>query len=611
MKPFIPLIAAFAICTLTHAAPPSTSEEKGVRFEDRGSQVVLDNGIIAATINKTGANVASLKFKGTEMIAPATRGANIYFSMDGGADYRQPQGCVFSVKAQSPEMVDVACRRIWKDEPQAFDIEAHFVLCRGESGLYVYAILDHPAKYPATGYGEWRMVWRPPVETQDWICVDERRHWQMPDPADYQTAQKMGIKEIVKLTQGVRAGQYDCKYDFNASYHDIGCWGHVYAQRKLGAWMVCGGYDFFNDGPTKQDLNASAGLNHIYFGRNHYGGSNPHLAAGETWSKIYGPYLLYCNSADDVEAMWSDAKERVKKEKAQWPYPWLTGVPQYPPAGARGQVAGQLIIKDAQKPRLSAANAWVGVAQPEANGNWQYESKHYQYWTHADAEGRFTIPSVRPGSYILYAFTTGAVGEFSKREIAVGAGQTTQAGELVWNVPHKGRIVWEIGMPDRSAGEFAHGHDYFHGYGWERFPHEFPNPLEFTIGKSDPAKDWNYAQCGYGTDNLQPWKWRIHFNLDAAPQADATLVLSLASADSARIDVFANDESKAVSTVTPAVQGGDALLRESIHAKYGLEQVTIPAGKLHAGENVITLVEPNVKTMRSHVMYDYLSLEIP
>ncbi len=602
------LICWLSICA---AAIPAQAADGDVRFEDRGEQVVLDNGIVTATINKSTANVSSLKFQGAEMVLPAARGANVYFSMDGGTNYRQPAGCKFSVKAQTPEMVDVACRRVWKDEPQALDIEAHYVLRRGDAGLYVYAILDHPAKYPATGYGEWRMVWRTPAEEQDWICVDEARHWQMPNPADYSTAEKTGIKEITKLTTGVRAGKFDCKYDFNASYYDIGCWGHAFAKSKRVAWIVCGGSDFFNDGPMKQDLNAAAGINHIHFGMNHYNGSNPKVAAGETWRKIYGPYLLYCNRGDDVQSMWADAKLRVQKEKEAWPYKWLTDVPEYPPAAERGSVGGTLQIKDAQKPKLTADKAWIGLAQPDAGRTWQFESKRYQYWTRADGDGKFVIANVRPGKYTLYAFTNGAIGEFSKPEVGVDAGQATQLDRLVWDVPHNGKIVWELGVPDRSAKEFAHGHDYFHGYTWNSFAKEFANPLEFTIGKSDPAKDWNYAQTGYGNDKLTPWKWRIHFQLAAVPSGDAVLTLAIASADSARIEVFANDESKPVASVVPAVQGGDALLRESAHAKYCVEEAKIPANKLQAGENTITLVQTNVKGFRSHVMYDYLRLEAP
>lgn len=244
ITPITIISAASALAVLGTAA---LAQE--VTLKDNGDRVTLDNGIVSAVVLKSSARISSLKFQNNEMVNQAS-GGNVYFSMDGGTNYRTPEGCVFSVKTQTPDMVDVSCKRIWKDEPQAFDIDVHYVLRRGDAGVYAYAILDHPANYPATGYGEWRMVWRTPTGPDDWICVDELRHWQMPAPEDYKTAQPTGIKEIVKLTQGVRAGQYDCKYDFNASYYDIGTWGHAYAQKKIGAWIVCGGYDFFNDGPT-------------------------------------------------------------------------------------------------------------------------------------------------------------------------------------------------------------------------------------------------------------------------------------------------------------------------------------------------------------------------
>jgi rhamnogalacturonan endolyase len=230
-----------------------------------------------------------------------------------------------------------------------------------------------------------------------------------------------------------------------------------------------------------------------------------------------------------------------------------------------------------------------------------------------DAAGNFKIPFVRPGAYTLSAFLTGAVGEFTQTGVQVGAGTDTPLGAVTWNVPHKGSsIAWEIGVPDRTASKFRHGNDYFHGYVWQNFSKEWPNPLDYTIGKSNPATDWNYAQTAYvqGTQ-ISPWKWRIHFTLAAVPAAgDATLTLAIASAQHASINVYANDESKPVATVKPSIQGGNALLRESIHAKYCVEYVPIPVGKLKPGGNTITLEFPAARGADAHVMYDYLNLEM-
>jgi rhamnogalacturonan endolyase len=377
---------------------------------------------------------------------------------------------------------------------------------------------------------------------------------------------------------------------------------------------VLGGYDFFNDGPTKQDLNAASGINHIHFGMDHYNCSVTKVAAGETWQKIYGPFLLYCNSSDaGADACWADAKAQVAAEKAAWPYTWLTDNPNYPPVAERGTVSGHFILKDALKPDLKLTNAWIGVAQPPPGGNWQFESNHYQYWVRPDAAGNFSIPNVRPGTYTFSAITDGAVGEYEQKDVVVTAGKTTALGDVTWKVPHKGKsIAWEIGVPDRSAKEFRHGTDYFHGYVWQNFQNEFTNPLEYTVGKSDWSKDWNYVQSWYQDgDKRDPWKWRIHFNLATVPPGDATMTFAIASAHGgAHIAVYVNDETKPLGVVTPSVQGGNAMLRESIHAKYCVEYLTIPTSRLVKGANTISLVQTNTDT-QTHVMYDYLNLELP
>lgn len=595
-------------------SPAANAAAPDVKLADQGGTVTLDNGIITAVVDKATARIVSLRYRQTEM----EKRGDIYFSMDGGTSYRNPQHCRYSVAASSPRMVDICMLRTWKDEPQAFDIYIHYVLRRGDSGIYAYALLDHPADYPATGYGEWRMVWKLPADLLDWICVDDLRHWPMPSAEDYKTATPTPIKEIVKINAGPRAGQYDCKYDFNASYYDLGCWGHAGSQSKLGAWIVCGGYDFFNDGPTKQDLNAAADLNHIHFGMNHYNGSGLHVAAGEAWRKLFGPWLLYCNHDErGVEALWADAKSRLARETAAWPYSWLTTQPaDYPPADQRGSVSGRLVLTDALQPAVSGSDAWVGLAQPEAGGNWQFESRHYQYWTRADSTGRFTVKNIRPGTYTLYAWNTGVIDEFSRGGIVVTSGDDTALGDVEYKVPHTGsRIAWEIGVADRTAREFRGGDSYFHGYRWQEFSQELPNPLEYTIGNSHPARDWNYVHTAYRAgDKVEPWKWRIHFDLDKTfdpARGDAALCIAFASAQRASVQVYVNDETAPVATVTPAVQGGNALLREGIHAKYCHHEVAVPAAKLRAGANTITLVEPAIRGADSHVMYDCLRMELP
>jgi rhamnogalacturonan endolyase len=203
------------------------------------------------------------------------------------------------------------------------------------------------------------------------------------------------------------------------------------------------------------------------------------------------------------------------------------------------------------------------------------------------------------------------LGEFYKSDINVQAGSPISLGEVTWSVPHKGtKLAWQIGVPDRSAAKFKHGNDYYMPLLYQQLPHEFPNPLEYDVDKSDCAKDWGYAQS-FALDNENhpvPAKWRIHFNLAAVPSGPATLNIALAGADRANLEVCVNNESTPLATVVPQIQGGNALVRESVHGKYCLQEVSIPASHLKEGANVITLIQGKVG---GHVMYDSVSLELP
>ena len=610
--------------TIPANVPGGGNDGPAVAAMSSGKNIVLANGIVTATIQPSPAGLVSLKYGGHEIVSQRGRHKTIYFSLNGNRDYQIISEGVFSIASRTPDMVDLSCKAVYSpSHPERFpcDVDLHFVLRRGQSGLYIYTVLSHPADYPDLDISNWRMVWSMPEEPGRWlmekIYVDPQRHWEIPSPSDFSQSEPTGIKEIVQLTTGTWQGRYDCKYMYSASYWDMGCWGFAGDRNKIGAWYVLGSPEFLNDGPTHADLNAESGVLEILFNQIHYNGSSIHVLRGEAWQKIYGPYLLYCNSSPDSgDACWADAKRQVQAEQAAWPYAWLTNNSLYPLKPERGAVTGRLVVNDVLKPGVNGAGAWVGLAQPDPGGNWQFDNKRYQFWVHADANGNFSIPNVRPGVFVLYAFTTGAVGEFSRTNIIVKMGESTALGNITWHVPHPGAsLAWEIGVPDRTAKEFRHGDDYFRPYMWRNFAGEFSNPLEFTVGISNWSIDWNYVHCGYPQgEKWSPWKWRIHFNLASAPtNGNATLTIAYASSYYGRTEIYVNDEGKILKTVRPAVDGGNALIREGIHAKYCVEQVPIPGALLRTGTNTITLVQGENRYDRPfyHVMYDYLSLELP
>lgn len=615
------LLVSISLPTSLRAnVPGGGSEGANVILTDDGASVVLDNGLITATISKANARVTSLLFKGHQMMDP--RG--LYWSMGGGKSYQNPVRCVFSVVTQTPEMVDVSCKHAFtKGDPHATDIDIHYVLRRGNTGLYAYAVLEHQPTYPALTLGEWRMVSpvaKDPANADQWlmenIYVDSARNRQAPTPADLKQATTQGIKEIVLLNSGLRKGQYECKYEYACEYYKVGTYGWASHVRNIGQWFVLGNYEYFNDGPPHIDLgaNSNGGGMLLHFGRNHFGGSVTSIAAKQAWSKIYGPFLIYFNSdAAGGDACWADAKAQVAAEQAAWPYDWLTTNRHYPQADARGTVTGKLIVSDTLKPSQTGAGAWVGVTDTPAGTNWQSWSNGYQYWVQADASGHFTLSNVRPGTYTLSAYVTGETGEYTRTKVKVAAGETTVLGDLTWDISHPGTsIAWEIGVPDRSAEEFADAANYWVPYNYRTLHKKFPNPVEYTLGSSAATRDFPYVQSALWQSNGKTvaWPWNLHFDLPAVPASgDATLVVAIASSAGARLQITVNGTK--LDSQVPPVEGGNALLREAVHAKYCTMSFTIPVSMLKAGANTLQLLQTKTRSEQSHLMYDYLRLEMP
>ncbi|MDP9039504.1 MAG: polysaccharide lyase family protein [Acidobacteriota bacterium] len=582
----------------------------------------LANGIVSLTLDGPRLAVTSIVYKGEDMVSHSGSHDHIYWSMDGPPNYQVAANAACTVKSNTPEMADVGCKHTYTSkgphpDAHAVDIDIHYVVRRNKPGVYAYAILSHPAAYPAADIGEWRMVW--PTGTKDGnylldrIYVDDRRHWTMPTLADRAQAQTMPIKEVSLFRSGAWAGKMESKYTYAVNYESTGAFGFASDTRQIGAWTVMGSFEYYNDGPHKQDLTALAGTMTHHFGRNHYNGTGLHLAAGEQWSKIFGPFLLFFNSGLPADALWSDARAQSVLERAQWPYPWLTGVPEYPAAAERGAVTGKLLIADSLNPGQTSAYALVGLAQPAPGADFQTDASHYQYWAEARADGTFTLRGVRPGTYTLYAYVNGEVGQLVRENVTVTAAHNEKLSNLVWTVPRTGtRLAWEIGHPDRDSVEFRHGEDFFTPYLYKTFWRDLPNPLVYDADTGDWTKQWNYAQSMYVTPDgrAQPWRWTIRFNLASVPKTgDAALIVALAGSNAAQLAIRLNGSQ--LTQFRPKLDGGNGLLRQTSYGKYSNYSIPVPLSRLHVGQNTLDLDMTDAHGEASVIFYDYLALELP
>ncbi len=415
------------------------------------------------------------------------------------------------------------------------------------------------------------------------------------------------------------------------------------------------------------------------------GFDTPSKADLDTFAATAGNPTVPSAWKTNATALWHDALTQAKSETGKWPYAWVNGV-DYPHKAERATVTGQLALNDplAPVPLKKFTSLTIGLAYPDTvvpapagppptgapNGaaapaggpprggrggfggprtvDWAHDAKHYQFWTDGAADGKFTIPTVRPGKYTLHAFADGVLGEFAQTDIVVEAGKAVDLGKLEWKPVRYGKQVWEIGVPNRNASEFLKGDaDNYWLWGWPlRYALLFPHDLTYTVGQSDWHKDWFFEQVPHAEDLsfVNPeakdpanqkfgwvkaesraqfpttdrdggvWRrygrgrattWTIKFKMDKAAPGTATLRLALAGADGQGLTVAING--KEAGSIRPA--STNALRYNTDKGVWQEQTVKFDAALLQAGENELTLTVP-AGDVTSGVVYDYLRLEI-
>lgn len=622
------ILIAFAMVLIGHGAIAAN-----VGLTEDANSLTLANGIITARVLKQSGDLVSLKYKNLEMMGQGSGHPAGYWSHTPDRDSKVIDTVTIDPKTNNGERAECSIKVVSGGSVVGrgpgggviADVEIRYALGRNDSGLYTYCIMTHRPEYPVTSLGEARFAAKLNAKIFDYMTIDANRRKVMPKPEDWDRGTQLNMKEARRLNTGIYKGQVEHKYDYSAVQFDIPAFGWSSSEQRVGLWFVNPTIEYLSGGATKVELTAHLDngngadptvLN--YWRGSHYGGSSCVMTNGENWTKVIGPFLIYCNSGESHEAMWKDALAKAASESNAWPYDWVNGV-DYPHKGQRGIVSGQLVLKDAFEPNVKMSNILVGLATPDYTlqgsrnfgprmVDWQMDAKHYEFWTRADEQGRFTISKVRPGNYTLHAIADGVLGEFVVSNIAVSAAQTVSLGALEWHPVRHGRQIWEIGVPDRTAREFFHGDDYWHWGLYLDYPKEFPSDVNFIIGKSDWRKDWNFCQVPRNEDGTRGsgTTWSVTFGLPSAPHGKATLRLAFAGASARNVQVTVNEQS--AGNTGPLPDTG-TIRRDAIRGYWFEREVPFDATLLKDGKNVLKLTIPAGGVMNG-VEYDYLRLEL-
>uniref|UniRef100_A0A2N9FNC3 peptidylprolyl isomerase n=1 Tax=Fagus sylvatica TaxID=28930 RepID=A0A2N9FNC3_FAGSY len=552
----------------------------------------------------------------------------------------------FKVIVENEEQVELSFTRTWDSSREGklvpLNIDKRFVMLRGSSGFYSYAIYEHLEEWPAFNIDNTRMVFKLRKDKFNYMAIADNRQRFMPLPEDRlaDRGQTLAYPEAVLLVNPVEPefkGEVDDKYEYGCESKDNRVHGWMCTDPPVGFWQITPSAEFRSAGPLKQFLTSHVGPTTLsVFHSVHYSGEDLVLKFGpnEPWKKVFGPIFIYLNSLtdeDDPNWLWENAKEQMINEVQSWPYDFPASE-DFPSSDQRGNVSGRLLVLDRYicEECIPGNGAYVGLAPPGDVGSWQKECKGYQFWTRADENGCFSINNVRTGDYNLYAWVPGVIGDYRYDVvITITSGCKIDIGKLVYEPPRDGPTLWEIGIPNRSAAEFyvpdpnpkyinklyVNHPDRFRQYGlWERYAELYPDgDLVYIIGTSDYRKDWFFAQVTRKKDDntYEGTTWQIKFKLDNADEsATYKLRIALATAHNSELQVRINDPKANLPLFSSGVIGKEnTIARHGIHGLYWLFGIDVPGTQVVEGDNTIFLTQPRSTSPFQGVMYDYIRLE--
>ncbi|WP_186310897.1 polysaccharide lyase family protein [Paraburkholderia sp. BCC1886] len=513
-----------------------------------------------------------------------------------------------SVVAATPDRVEVSVTSA-PTPVFPFDIDVRYTLLKGATGFYAQAIVHHGADQPAATFYQNRFVAKTVMDgTFD--------HWAIGDGKFLPIPQGSITQELSDATFRLADGSIKTKYMNSVFWSQVPVYGYVGAHRGL--WMIEASPEYHNGGPVKQGQTLHDNVLLRVLQSVHFGASPVVLKDGEDWRKVYGPFLVYTNQADGPEALWADAERQHEREVAAWPYTWVD-TPAY--QKARGEVSGRVTLAGAP-----AGHAWAILSDPGVT--WSAQNRGYAFWGDLDAQGHFDLAHVIPGVYDLSVSGSDQPQDLVVHRVTVTANQHLELGTIDWPVEEQGQRLWQIGRFDRSAGEFRNGDDARNYQMFRRYPQQFPHDVDYVIGQSDPARDWNFAQWTVYSERPD---WRIRFDVPHVEAGKATLTIGFASSQPAH--------GKKLTDLRVAVNGtevaqihlpktGTAGYRGSAQdSPYNVRAITFDATLLKPGANLITLRHADAvpyarfstagsnqavpaNTTAGQVMYDALRLDV-
>ena len=577
----------FVLCGLCSTMLSRANGDVSIALSGDNRAATLRNGIVSIYIGKTG-KVESCLLKGTTeaqdvQLIDTKQKQSFYFSCNQPV-YSELEASETQVVENTTDMAHVTF-----SQTSATGIKwtQGYILRRGDSGYYSYLVAEGVGD---NSLGEARIVYRLDDAKFRYGYVNSRMQGTLPDAAEMKRSE---AREVQDATFTLDDGTIYTKYDWACYVKDDHFHGLIDEADGVGAWTIPVSTEYINGGPMRQDLTVHASdksplILQMLHG-NHFGPQAQVYATGT--KKIYGPFFFYINKGTRSDVI-DDAAAKATELESQWPFTWFSHE-LYPTE--RTTVSGCLKVSNG----YDASPVRVVLSQTAEPYN---EGDGYIYWADTESNGTFTIRNVRPGTYTLtaYALSGGNTSQLTREGIVV-SGANTDLGNVVWRPERFGTEVFRIGESNRLSDGYKLS-DADRSYSLYQ---ESPANLTFSVGSSNEAKDWYYAQTKVGT-------WTIKFDIDDPNHPFRLTASAAGAANVTRINVYVNGTEMANNTWT--YQSDGSVYRSAVlSGRYQQHTLDLPAGVLKAGENTIALElsDHNYATSGiAGIMWDCIKLEM-
>ncbi|KAG9133541.1 hypothetical protein Leryth_019452 [Lithospermum erythrorhizon] len=148
-------------------------------------------------------------------------------------------------------------------------------------------------------------------------------------------------------------------------------------------------------------------------------------------------------------------KRQMVEETKKWPYDFQLSRDLLR-ANQRGTVTGRLMVNDRYINEIAQNQLILDYAPPGEVGSQQTDSKGYQFWTTTNEDGSFSISNIYDPEFTMFMHgSLGYKGDYKyEKNIEIKSGSNMGLGDLAYIPPRSGPTIWEIGISDRTAGEF-------------------------------------------------------------------------------------------------------------------------------------------------------------